>query len=87
MKTTTKILIGALFFTLAGCTDAERSRWGSYGSSATVQCFSGGTVIYDGKSTGKVLSESGSDGYFFRDQKDNRLKEVSGDCIVTYDSN
>ncbi len=37
-------------------------------------------------STGKVESSDSSDGYFFVDAKDNKLKEVSGNCIITYES-
>lgn len=68
----------------AGCTDAQRSRITSYGSSAKIQCYSGGKLIYDGTSTGKVVSEENSDGYYFREKDTNRLLEVSGNCILEY---
>lgn len=35
-------------------------------------------------STGKVSSEQDSDGYYFTDAKDKRLKEVSGNCVIQY---
>jgi hypothetical protein len=71
-------------FVLLGCTDAAFSKLTNFGGSATVRCYSGGTLIYEGKSTGKVISEAQSDGYAFRDAADRKLKEVSGDCIIDY---
>ncbi len=40
--------------------------------------------MFKGKSTGKVLSEENSDGYFFRDAADGKFKEVSGNCVIGY---
>jgi len=51
---------------------------------AYVKCYSGGKLIFDSESDGKVFSEEGSDGYVFIDKKDGKLKEVSGDCIISY---
>lgn len=68
---------------LWGCTDAERAKFGSFGNSHSVRCFSGGQLIYDGIASGKVLSEEASDGYYFNDQKTGLLMEVSGDCVIT----
>ncbi len=67
-----------------GCTDAAFDKMTNFGGSALVKCYSGEKLIYDGKSTGKVISESNSDGYAFRDSSDGKLKEVSGNCIITY---
>ncbi len=53
--------------------------------SAEISCYSGGQLIYSGKTEGKVLSESNSDGYNFIAAEDGKLKEVSGDCIIKYD--
>jgi len=58
----------------------------AYGGSANVKCYSGTMLIYDGDSTGKVQNSQQSDGYYFVDRKDNKLKEISGNCIVTYNS-
>lgn len=69
----------------AGCTDAGFSKFVALGNAAHVICYSGGRVIFDGRSTGKVGSENQSDGYYFRDVADGMLKEVSGDCVITYD--
>jgi hypothetical protein len=79
-----KAIVFMLAFTAAGCTDAGISRITSFGSAAHVTCYSGGKPIYDGCSTGKVISEEGSDGYFFTDKKDRLLREVSGECVIVY---
>jgi hypothetical protein len=67
---------------LAGCTDATLSQFSSIGSSADIECFSGGKLIYKGRSTGKVAGEAQSDGWFFRDEKIGKLIRVSGDCVI-----
>lgn len=70
---------------LSACTDAEKGKISALGSAASVTCYSGAQVIYSGRSTGKVLSEGGSDGYFFRDSVSRHTMEVSGQCVVKYD--
>lgn len=79
-------LIGLLL--LNACTDAQCSKNTSFftGQDARVTCHSGGKVIFDGCSTGKVSSENGSDGYFLRDKETGRLVEVSGECFLDYDA-
>lgn len=77
------VLLIALLTTL-GCTEAQRGKFYALGDSAHVKCYSGGELIYDGYSTGKVSSEDNSDGYYFVDKKDERTKEVSGNCIIDY---
>lgn len=77
-----KMLITLSMLALAGCTNAEWSQLTSLGSPADIICYSGGKVIYQGRSTGKVSTESGSDGWFFQDASDNRLVRVSGQCVV-----
>ena len=52
--------------------------------SAEISCYSGGKLIYSGKSDGKVFSEENSDGYTFIAAEDRKLKEVSGDCVIQY---
>ena len=78
-----QIFIILLALALTGCTDAAYSSLASYGSSATVVCYSGGTVIYDGESTGRVASTAQSDGWEFNEKTTNKFKRVSGDCVVT----
>ena len=70
---------------LAACTDAQRAKMGGLGNKATVVCWSGDSVIYRGRSTGKVSNEEHSDGYYFRDSARGKLVEVSGSCVLEYD--
>lgn len=67
---------------LISCTDAKWKKVTALGSPAKVTCYSGGKVIFDGKSTGKVPSEEHSDGWFFEDVETNKLIRVSGDCVI-----
>ena len=70
-------------FLFLGCTDARWDKLTSFGQARAIECYSGGKLIYSGKSTGKINSEEASDGYFFRDSQTGKLMEVSGDCILT----
>ncbi|CAH9014500.1 putative membrane lipoprotein [Vibrio phage 249E41-1] len=71
---------------IAGCTDAARGKLSAYGGSASIKCYSADVVIFDGESTGKVTSEANSDGYYFVDKSDGKLKEVSGSCVIQYNT-
>ena len=76
--------VSLLFVSLLfGCTDAEWDKNTSLGSGREIVCYSGGTIIYQGMSSGMILSEEASDGYFFRDSKTGKFVEVSGDCVLT----
>lgn len=76
-----KYMVLATLF-LAGCTDADFSQFTSYGSTAEITCYSGGEVIYHGKSTGKVSTEKQSDGWYFQDAATNKLVRISGTCVI-----
>jgi len=65
------------------CTDAERSKIGGYGDKFKVEMYSGGQKVREWTSSGKVLSENGSDGYYFNDNETGKLIEVSGDVVIT----
>ena len=71
-----------LILTLLACTDAQLARGKALGEAGHITCYSGGQVIYDGDSTGKILTEEQSDGWFFMDAKTGRLVRVSGDCLI-----
>ena len=81
MKTLLTVIV---LITLAGCTDAGIGKITSLGGEADVTCWSGGKLIFEGTSTGKVVSEQNSDGYFFRDKKTDEFMEVSGNCVINY---
>jgi hypothetical protein len=67
---------------LTACTDANKKQWTSLGNKGHIVCYSGGKVIFEGDSTGKVSTESQSDGWYFEDAKTGKLIRVSGDCVV-----
>ena len=75
-------IVGAVL--AASCTDTQMSELSAYGDPANVTCYSGGVVVFEGRSTGKVSSSTSSDGYLFRDASTRRLTEVSGDCVLQY---
>lgn len=69
--------------TLAGCTDAERSRLGSYGDPGAITCYSGGEQIYVGHSTGKIQANSALAGFEFRESGSNKFIRTNADCVVS----
>jgi hypothetical protein len=69
---------------LAGCSDARIAKFQALGTPARVTCYSGGRVILDDFSTGKVLSESESDGIYFNSRTTGRLIETSADCVIDH---
>jgi hypothetical protein len=74
-------LLATLF--AVGCTDAGRSKLGAYGAKHHIELWSGGQKVHEWTSTGKVLSETESDGYYFRDQSSGALVRVTGDLVIT----
>ena len=66
---------------LISCTDADRSKMGGYGEKYKVKVLGPDTVVVY-ESTGKVLSESQSDGYYFTNAATGKLIEVSGTVII-----
>jgi len=71
-----------LLLALLACTDTERAAIKAIGEPGHITCYSGGQVIFDGDSTGKIETENQSDGWKFMDAKNNRLVRVSGDCVI-----
>lgn len=70
------------FALLLACTDAQVAQRSALGSPGHIICYSGGQIIYEGDSTGKILTEDRSDGWFFMDAKTKSLVRVSGDCVI-----
>ena len=77
------LAIIALLF-ISACTDSAKGRFGAYGDSAQVNCYSGGKEIYSGKSTGKVSLSKGGFAKF-TEQGSQKYIEIHADCIVKYD--
>jgi uncharacterized lipoprotein YehR (DUF1307 family) len=67
--------------TMVSCTDAEQSKLGGYGDTFTVKVLGPDTIITY-HSTGQVISEQNSDGYYFTNRENGKLIEVSGNIII-----
>lgn len=80
------VVIAFALIVLSGCSDAARSKLFNRltGEEASVKCYSGDLLIYDGVSTGKISTEQSSDGYYFREKSSGDLVEVSGNCVIRY---
>lgn len=78
-----KIVISllALSVLISSCTDATMSKIGGYGETYVVKVIGPDTVITY-HSTGKVISEEHSDGYYFESRETGKLVEVSGNIII-----
>lgn len=72
-----------LILPLTGCLDSETAKFSGLGKPHHVEMYSGGKKVRDWISTGKVKSESNSDGYYFLDRESGRLIEVSGDVVIS----
>ena len=78
-----KYIIAAVFF-CSGCTDAYFGKLKSLGNSARVRCWSGGQLIIDTVSSGKIHSEANSNGYYFIERSSREMIEVNADCVFRY---
>lgn len=79
------LIIGLLLLT--GCTDAYTAQWQSIASEHKIELYSGGELVKEWTSTGKVLSEENSDGYYFKDKLTGKLVRVTGDLVITPEGN
>ena len=77
----TLIVLAALM--VAGCTDSQRKNITTLGSTAHIQLYSGGKLVGEWDSTGKVTTVSQSDGWEFVDQKTGKFLRIAGDIIIT----
>jgi len=64
------------------CSDATKGSLLGLGKSRHVKCYSGGTVVYEGDTTGKIKNEQNSDGYYFTDSS-GMFVEIKADCVIT----
>ena len=79
-----RLLILATVLLLAGCTAADRSRFG-FGrmmSNYKVTLYSGGEAVRTWTSRGVVNSEGDNDGYHFVDNANGAIIEISGEVVV-----
>ena len=77
------VIIAAAVFS-SGCTDAMMGKFKSLGSAARVRCWSGGQLIVDTVSSGKISSEANSNGYYFVERSSGDVIEVDADCVFRY---
>ena len=69
-------------FGSVGCTDATRANIKAIGQEHRIRMFSGGELVAEWTSTGKVTSLRESDGWQFMDKETGRLVRVGGDVII-----
>ena len=81
-RTAATAILAVALMAISGCSDASRAQFSTIGSPGDITCYSGGKVFYTGRSTGKIKSESGSDGWYFQEQGSGSLIRVSGDCLI-----
>ncbi len=77
-----KLFLFAILSVLSACTDAEMAQRAAIGRKGAIQCYSGILKIYDGHASGKILSEKGSDGWYFAEDGTHDLIRVSGSCLI-----
>jgi hypothetical protein len=68
---------------LAACTDVGFQKVTNFAQPFHVKCFSGGQLIYEGNTTGRLENEEGSDGWAFVDAKNQQFTRVNGDCVIS----
>jgi hypothetical protein len=76
------LIAAATVMALTACTDAKMKQFTTIGSPGEIVCYSGTLEIYRGKSTGKIATEQGSDGWFFQEEGTGKLIRVSGACVI-----
>lgn len=67
---------------LIGCFSAEVSSFTSIGSNCKVSVYSGNQLVREFRSNGKVLTESGTDGWYFTNKETGKLVRVSGTVVI-----
>jgi len=78
------MIVAALMFCFSGCSfNARMSNLTAAGHDHQVELWSGGTNVQTWTSSGKVATETNSDGYFFTDKTTGKLVRVTGDLVIT----
>lgn len=73
-------ILVALFF--VGCTDTDKASFEALGTPGSIKCYSGNLTIFSGKSTGRIQTVHGSDGWEFKDAETGKFIRVSGACVI-----
>lgn len=77
-----KFIIALSFLALTACTDRVRSKIMKIGSDAEIKCYSGGQLVYDGKSSGMVGQEESGAGFSWMDKKTGLSVSSNADCVI-----
>ena len=78
------ILFLSIVMGITSCTDADLAKWGGFGDEFKIEMLNcDGTVARTWVSTGKVESETTSDGYYFNDKSTGKLIEITGNIVIT----
>lgn len=79
-----KLLTAALLLAATtGCTDATVEAVTNYGNESKVVCYSGGQIIFDDMSTGRVEASETGAGLYFRSKTSGEYVRTYADCIIT----
>ncbi|BDD04353.1 hypothetical protein AUTU_18360 [Aureibacter tunicatorum] len=84
MRSVLVLALSSAIIFLESCTGAEQAKWKGFGTEFKVELLNcDGSVARTWTSTGKVLSEPTSDGYYFMDKESGDLIEISGTLVIT----
>lgn len=85
MKVNALFLLSLLIIMVSiSCTDATRAKIGGLGDEFKIEMLNcDGSVARSWVSSGKVLSEENTDGYYFKDKATGKLIEVTGRLVIT----
>jgi len=72
-------LVSILLF---GCTNSKLASIGALGRIGKIKCYSGGVLILDATSTGRISTVTESDGWEFEDEATGKFVRVSGTCVI-----
>lgn len=75
------LIVGSLVIAPA-CTSGDQAALSAWGQPHHVKQFSGGILIGEWDSVGKI-NETASDGYYFQDAKTRQVVSVSGTIQIT----
>lgn len=68
--------------TLSACSDANMAGMSAWGKKHHIKLYSGGKVVEEWVSSGKIENEANSDGYYFKDDKTGKMVSVTGDVVI-----
>ena len=85
LKYIATIALCALALNATGCSRANYAAASAWGRNHHVQLYSGGKLIGEWETTGKIENEEHSNGYYFQDEKTGKMVMIDGQVIITVD--